>query len=224
MQLPNPRYERKFIAAGFTMAEALALVRRHPRAFREAYPPRTVNNIYLDSPTRSAYQDHVNGAPHRIKHRVRWYGPLENQILDPALERKFKSGSVSGKDSHALAPLTLNGQPVRSCLVAAFDRASLPQRLRAELHHLEPCLLNQYRRHYFVSADGKFRLTVDSDFKFGAAHSPYAKTYPRCSNMPAVVLELKFEVQYAAQAAEITNSLPMRMMRCSKFVLGIQSL
>ncbi len=50
--LPNPRYEKKFIARGFTLAEVLARIRLHPSAFREAYPPRIVNNIYLDSPSR----------------------------------------------------------------------------------------------------------------------------------------------------------------------------
>src|SRR5689334_289002 len=110
--LPNPRYERKFIAEGFTLPEALALVRCHRAAFREAFPPRLVNNIYLDSPARSAYYEHINGVTSRVKHRVRWYGALEGQILKPVLERKFKSGSVSGKDSHALGPFQLNGQPV----------------------------------------------------------------------------------------------------------------
>ena len=222
--LPNPRYERKFIATGFTVAEAVILVQRHPGAFREAYPARTVNNIYLDSPFRTAYYDHINGVSNRIKHRVRWYGPLQGHISQPMLERKYKSGSMSGKDSQALASFQLNGQPVRSSLAAAFDRASLPEQLRAELRLLEPCLLNQYRRHYFISADGKFRLTVDSDFKFAAAHSPYARITPGRSSLPSVVLELKFEIQYAAQAEVVSNSLPMRMMRCSKFVLGIQSL
>jgi hypothetical protein len=46
--LPKLRYEKKFIAEGFTLPEVLARVKRHPAAFREVYPPRIVNNIYLD--------------------------------------------------------------------------------------------------------------------------------------------------------------------------------
>ncbi|HTL57984.1 MAG TPA: polyphosphate polymerase domain-containing protein [Candidatus Limnocylindrales bacterium] len=221
---PNPRYERKFIAEGFTLAEALALVRRHRAAFREAFPPRIVNNIYLDSPSRTAYYDHINGCPRRVKHRVRWYGPLDGQILQPILERKFKSGSISGKDSHALAPFQLNGQPVRASLAVALNTAALPEQLRAELNHLTPCLLNRYHRHYFVSADRKFRLTVDSDFQFAAAHSPSAKISPGRPGLPSVVLEVKFDVQCATHAELITDSLPMRLSRCSKFILGIESL
>lgn len=70
--LPNPRYERKFTVQGLALSEILALVRRHPAAFREAYPPRMVNNVYFDTPGLNNYYDHVNGAPNRIKTRVRW--------------------------------------------------------------------------------------------------------------------------------------------------------
>src|SRR5450759_5211206 len=44
------RYERKWVPAGFSLAEVLAMVRRHPAAFRPAFPERQVNNIYLDTP------------------------------------------------------------------------------------------------------------------------------------------------------------------------------
>jgi SPX domain protein involved in polyphosphate accumulation len=219
--LPNPRYERKFIAESFTLAEALALVRRHRCAFREAYSPRTVNNIYLDSPSRSAYYDHINGASHRVKHRVRWYGSLEQDIRQPVLERKFKSGSVSGKDTHLLSALQLNRQPLKTALVSTF--ASLPKQLQEDLRLLEPCLLNQYRRYYFVSADGRFRLTVDSDFRFGQAHRSPAKVRP-ARGLPSVVLEVKFELQHATCAQWITDTFPFRIARCSKFILGTEGL
>ena len=71
---PNLRYERKFIADRLALAEVLALVKRHPAAFREAYPARNVNNLYLDSPDLRDYRDHVNGIAHRTKTRIRWYG------------------------------------------------------------------------------------------------------------------------------------------------------
>ena len=220
VSLPNPRYERKFIAENFTLAEALALVRRHRGAFREAYPPRIVNNIYLDSPSRSAYYDHINGASHRTKHRVRWYGAPEGDIRQPVLERKYKSGSVSGKDTHPLSAFQLNGKPLKPALETTF--APLPKQLQEDLRLLEPCLLNQYRRYYFLSADGRFRLTVDSDFRFGAAYGSHIKVRPARAGAPSVVLEVKFELQHATTAQWITETFPFRMARCSKFILGIE--
>src|ERR1035437_4875471 len=105
---PNPRYQRKFIADRLALAEVLALVRRHPAAFRETYPARSLNTLYLDSPDLRDYRDHVNGIAHRAKTRIRWYGAWSGRIDTPTLERKLKHGQVSGKLSHRLPPLSMN--------------------------------------------------------------------------------------------------------------------
>src|ERR1035441_2957866 len=166
---PNLRYERKFIADGLALAEVLALVKRHPAAFRETYPARNVNNLYLDSPDLRDYRDHVNGIAHRTKTRIRWYGAWAGRLDTPTLEHKLKQGLVSGKQSHRLPPLSMNGHVWKPDLETAFDSANLPALTRSALHYLQPSLLNRYQRHYFQSADGRFRLTVDSDLQFAAA-------------------------------------------------------
>jgi hypothetical protein len=74
--VPNPRYERQFVARAQTLTEVLALVHRHPAAFREVYPARAVNNIYLDSASLGDYIDHVHGAARRVKTRLRWAGHI----------------------------------------------------------------------------------------------------------------------------------------------------
>ena len=165
----NPRYERKFVTDRLALSEVLALVRRHPAGFRETYPARSVNNLYLDSPEFRDYHDHINGVARRTKTRLRWYGAWAGCITSPTLEQKLKSGLVSGKVSHRLPPLSMNGHVSRPDLEAAFDSANLPALARFALHHLQPSLLNRYQRHYFQSADGRFRLTVDSDLQFAAA-------------------------------------------------------
>jgi hypothetical protein len=220
--LPNPRYEKKFIAGGFTMAEVVARVRCHPSAFREVYPPRMVNNIYLDSPARSDYSDHVNGAAHRTKTRVRWYGPHFEVAERPMLERKLKRGMVGGKEAYALPRFSINGGSLRSLLASAFDTASLPPRLRFILRHLEPALFNRYQRHYFLSRDGKFRLTVDSRLQFaGVAHNHRAAIDSVRQETP-LVIELKFGPEVAEDADTVTNALPFRVVRFSKYVAGIE--
>jgi hypothetical protein len=219
--LPNPRYEWKFVADGLVLAEVLALIRRHPAAFREAYPARFVNNIYLDSHGRSDYYDNIIGVANRSKTRVRWYGPLSGQIAKPVLERKLKRGLISGKLTHALPGFAVNGGAIHPLLRSAFDAALLPERLRFDVSQREPSLFNRYRRYYFLSADGRFRLTVDTDLQFGRASAsnglratltPFART---------LILELKFGATEAEQADRVTNSLPFRLARCSKYVLGI---
>jgi hypothetical protein len=222
--LPNLRCERKFLAPGRSLAEVLAVIRRHRAAFRETYPARDVNSLYLDSPGRRDYFDHVNGTANRVKTRVRWYGQLTGHIERPSLERKIKRGSVSGKTACPLPPFHVNGGIAPADLAAALDGDGMPENLRLALRCLEPALVNSYERHYFQSADGRFRLTADSNLRFfGLCQATGAMT-PAVSRAVPVIIELKFAPVHAERAAPITNALPFRLARCSKYVLGIEQL
>jgi hypothetical protein len=222
--LPNLRYERKFVAEGFALAEVLARVRRHPGAFREIYPPRVVDNVYLDSPSRRDYHDHINGAANRVKTRVRWYGPQFQSAERPTLERKLKRGLVSGKAGHSLPNLAINGGSLRSLLTSNFKAAELPPELRLALQLMEPALLNRYRRHYLLCRDGKFRLTVDSELQFAGVRSGGRPTGFSGPASTVVIIELKFAPEFAEIAGLVTNALPFRLSRFSKYVAGIQTL
>jgi hypothetical protein len=221
---PHFRYERKFLAPKHSLASALAVVRRHPALFRETYPARRVNSLYLDSPARTDYFEHVNGVPNRVKTRIRWYGQLTGPIERPTLERKIKRGSVSGKAAGPLPALPLNGGIAPADLAAALDQAGLPAHLRWTLRLLEPAAVVSYHRHYFQSADGGFRLTVDSQLQFWGLHPGSGAMMPVPTTATPVIIELKFEPSQANHAASVTNALPVRLARCSKYVLGIERL
>lgn len=219
---PNPRYERKVLPTGMSLAEVLALVRRHPALFRERYASRTVNNVYLDTPSLQHYHAHTSGATERLKVRVRWYGSFSGHIARPQLEIKMKRGLVGGKIAYALPPLSVNGCLPPQKLASGLRHAQLPEATSVELRCLEPSLANRYRRHYFESADGHFRLTVDSDLQFfGLRQVQHAMT-PLRHNGPAIVLEIKYATHHADEVAWITNAFPFRVSRCSKYVLGIE--
>jgi VTC domain len=220
--LPNPRYEKKFIAEGFTLPEVLAGVRRHRAAFREAYPPRVVNNLYLDSPTRRDYHAHINGAADRSKTRVRWYGPQFETVERPMLERKLKRGMVSGKEAHALGGVPINEGSLRARLDAAFEAASIPPMLRSALRHLEPALFNRFQRYYFVSGDGALRLTLDFGLQFAGVTYQRPKAINLSPPARTLILELKFGPESALDADVVTNSFPFRVARFSKYIVGVQ--
>ena len=74
------RYERKFMVEGLDHHQAIALIKRHPYLFYQPYPPRYINNFYLDTPEMDNYYDNVCGAPDRRKVRLRWYGELFGPI------------------------------------------------------------------------------------------------------------------------------------------------
>lgn len=219
---PYLRYERKFVAEGFSLAEILAGVRRHPAAFREIHPERVVNNVYLDSPTRRNYHDHVNGVAHRTKTRVRWYGPKWEVAEGHTLERKLKQGIVSGKESYKLPPLTIHDRCLSSRLGAAFAATHLPNGVRAALRHLEPALFNRYRRQYFLSRDRKFRLTVDFSLQFAGIFPSHQPAINLSAPKSTMILELKYGPEVAEEAYLLTNAFSFRLARFSKYVAGIE--
>jgi hypothetical protein len=219
------RYERKFIPDSLTLPEVLALVRRHPALFHPTYPPRTVNNLYFDTPALRDYHDHVGGTACRAKTRIRWYGQADGPIPHPTLERKTKRGSVGGKHSFPLPPLTLDDHtPPCALAPALLGLADLADWPRLGLQSLQAVLVNRYRRHYFLSADHACRLTVDCQFHFFAPHRPLAAQTPVIAPEPRIVLELKYHPAHALRAAAIANTFPFRLGRCSKYVLGVDCL
>ncbi len=220
----NLRYERKFLAERMTPAEVLHIVRRHPAMFREPYPPRSVNNVYLDTPALGDYHDHVRGVANRAKLRIRWYGPSGVTLDEPVLEHKLKRGLVGGKVSHPLPLIRLAAGEPLSVTDAVRNCPEAPATLRAAARSRIPSLVNRYQRRYFVSADGHFRLTVDWDLQF-ADFRRFAAGGPFSAADFAVIIELKYSPACAGSAAAVVaNSLPFRLARCSKYVLGIERL
>ncbi|MBK9139860.1 MAG: VTC domain-containing protein [Verrucomicrobia bacterium] len=220
------RFERKFVPLELSPAEALALVRQHPAGFREAFPPRAINNLYLDTPDRRHYFAHVNGAAHRTKVRLRWYGPLAIRHGPAALEFKHKRGLVGTKDVFRLARFSAgNGSGLCEPSIASLSRApELPAEAREALASHVPVLGNRYHRRYFLSGDGRFRLTLDSCLEFYDARRADCWRSPLRHGVPPVILELKFDNPAAADAPAIANFFPFRLRRCSKYILGVDAL
>ena len=88
----NYRYERKSVISELTKNEIKALIKLHPAMFLESYPPRFVNNLYLDSVGMNNYFDNMAGLKERVKVRIRWYGRLFGSVEKPTLELKIKNG------------------------------------------------------------------------------------------------------------------------------------
>jgi hypothetical protein len=118
-----------------------------------------------------------------------------------------------------LPPISLNGDGLGPTLKGAFDDAGLPDLQKLILRQRQPALMNRYRRHYFISADGHFRLTIDSELQFA---TPQPSKSSR--GFYLLVIELKFSPRHADAAPLVTNSFPFRIARCSKYILGMQSL
>ena len=219
---PAHRYERKFLVGDVDTAWALSVLRCHPAMFREAYPPRWVNNLYLDTPDLRNYEDNLIGRGQRLKVRARWYHALYGLVAEPVLEFKVKRGVVGVKETFDLPPLQVS--PAFSDLVfrSWLRNSPIPQEVLARLEGLRVALVNRYFRRYFVTPDGRFRITVDEHLVYQGIGRQGARLARALEDHQAIVVELKYEMAHERQAHAIASSFPFRPTRSSKYVMGIE--
>lgn len=206
------RFERKYRIENEPLAEVLQLLRLNPAAFRMLYPERQINNIYFDTHDLMTFRQNLAGQNERRKFRVRWYGDDPRVVENPRFEIKRKHNELGDKI-------------VRN--IAAFSFGELDQLSQAirdlplDLPSLRPVLLNSYRRAYFQSADQHFRVTVDYDMRY---HSMiYGPAFDRYLYYdPALIVELKYERELDRRVNFITQHLPYRQARHSKYITGVQ--
>ena len=215
------RYERKFVAYVDRPAVE-SIVRFHPVLFRPIFHRRLINNIYLDTWSLASYEDNLAGdSRDRVKVRIRWYGHLFGPVAKPTLELKIKHNEVNRKAAFPLGSFKMaHGLPARE-IQNMFRHAELPEGLRHDLLKLQPTLVNRYSRNYFRTPDHEFRITIDSDLAFYPLSASTRVTPDRWCEDRAIILELKYAPDVATRAHEITQHLPFRMSRSSKYVTGI---
>jgi SPX domain protein involved in polyphosphate accumulation len=216
------RYERKFFVTELDRAQVRSIVRRHPALFREAYPPRYINNLYLDTPWMGHYQDNLDGAPERMKVRVRWYHTLEARAERPVLEFKIKRGWVGWKESLPFPPLEVGPELSAAGLRTLVEGSDLPPLARERLAGLRPALVNRYRREYYATPDGRFRVTIDDELTYYAVHPLAGRLHARAADHGVVIVELKYDRAHERQAERVASRFPFRLTRSSKYVRGVE--
>jgi hypothetical protein len=216
------RFERKYHIQEVPAWEVEHWVRRSPALFSEVFVPRHVNNIYLDSPQLGAYFENLQGIADRTKLRIRWYGPLLGPIRKPILEFKIKRGMVGTKEFFPLHPFSLEPGFGIQTLQVVFAQSDLPSSLRLELAAVEPTLINRYHRKYFVSADGHYRITIDTALEFYRVHRHHNRFLARATLPDSTVMELKYAGEIDRIDDRIANFFPFRVTRMSKYVTGVE--
>src|SRR3990172_1179511 len=141
-QIRDYRYERKSLGEERAAGQVPLMVRRPPSMFYEPYPPRVVNNLYLDTEEMDNYYANLSGAAERCKVRVRWYGELFGAIASPILEFKIKSGLVGSKQSHPFPAFRLDGNFSQRYFQGLARDPDLPDPVRHHLRTLNVVLCN----------------------------------------------------------------------------------
>lgn len=210
------RYERKYPQEVYSAAEVELFIRRHPALFLEAHPPRWVNSLYFDTPSLAGLADSVDGLSDRVKVRVRWYGVLHRRIRSPVIEFKRKRGRLGSKDRYTLAPFDFRTGVVPSSTEISGN-PPLPENVRAALLLLVPASLTRYRRLYYLSADRRFRLTLDADLAFYRVLPASRRLVCMPDTFRGTVLEVKYSSDDDEAARPVLEALPFRWGRYSKY-------
>ena len=218
------RYERKYFVDELSKEKVEAILKCHPAIFSEIYSQRYVNNIYFDTINMRSYLDNKDGVSERVKVRIRWYGDLFRKIQAPVLELKIKHNMHVGKRSYPLKPFALDHDLSLDAVQEIFQESDLPDFLRVHLKKLSFALLNRYSRRYFLSADGHFRVTLDVGLE-SYEIAPFQNTFLRKREDPnGTIIEFKYDQNQNEMADRLTNVLPFRVSRSSKYIAGLENI
>lgn len=217
------RYERKFLVEGMDGDQIRMLVKRHPGMFYEPYPPRYVNNLYLDTEQLDNYQANLSGMADRHKVRIRWYGDPLEQVNGPLLEFKVKRGLVGTKYSYSFPEFQIDDGFDYRAFQKIIQASDLPARVRHELRGLQVVLCNRYFRWYFSTKDQRYRITIDTDLSYFRVKKFSNNFKGRFLDQKHVVVELKYDRALDPIVDKVSGFFPFITTRNSKYITGIES-
>jgi len=213
------RYERKFFIENRSPASVEMIVRNNPLIFSEIYHPRYINNIYCDTPDLTNYYDNVNGNLNRHKVRIRWYDNLIAKKINSNLEIKIKNGDLGKKLTHEIKNFSLDNGYKESDIQKFILKTKIGDQYN--INSTAPTLINRYKRKYFQSFNKKFRITIDNDLSFYSINKNHLSMTKKYHDKINVILELKYLADQDDYVREVTNALPFRITKSSKYVIGI---
>jgi SPX domain protein involved in polyphosphate accumulation len=221
-QSESLRYERKYLITAYSHKEVEQLIKINKACFSEVYHQRNINNIYLDTFGMNHYYDNVEGSSNRLKVRIRWYGTLFGTVAKPVLEYKIKKGLLGKKKSYLLNDFQLDESFDQSQILKATAKDAVPKQVQEELLSLKPTLLNSYTRKYFLSADKKFRVTIDHHISYYGISHVHNTFSNRSVDHHTTVLELKYDSSHETEAKEISTQFPFALTKSSKYLQGLE--
>ena len=218
------RYETKFFIQNMDRNFIENMISHHPAFFSEIYHSRHINNIYFDNLNLSSFHDNIDGNTDRIKYRIRWYGKIFGDIEKAKLELKIKKGLVGTKRTFDINAFKFNTGFDLSEIKTSMLNSYLDSRILFALQDKLPVMLNRYKRTYFETNDKKFRITIDDCQEFYRLNNyknSFLQKYKDSSN---VIVEVKYDIRHKNKINQITNRLPFRVTKSSKYSRGIQLL
>ena len=187
-------------------------------SFRTPYPKRKINSIYYDTHNYKALEDSIEGGSHRTKYRIRWYG-IKHSVSNATLEIKKKNGHLSWK--------LLQKNLFRICHEAktweTFVTANSDSRnATLLLLNQQPKSIITYDREYYVSFNGKVRVTIDQNIKtFNQVNYKKPNFSKFRNHIGFVIFEIKVSQENEYLVKEVLKDFPFSAKRFSKYCESI---
>ena len=214
------RYELKYILNESQLSHILNLIKHH--GFKRHHPKRIVNSLYFEDYNFSSVKDNLSGISKRKKLRLRWY---DDNTIPPFLEIKKRSGRVGNKVK--ISTPFKNGDEIEkmnSKEISNFLKSK--NNVENELflcHNLEPLLLVNYKRDYFISKEG-IRLTIDKKIKFSSVSKFNSLSFQNKIRYNNSIVEIKFPTELRESLNTMFRKTELIPSRHSKYLVGVSKL
>jgi SPX domain protein involved in polyphosphate accumulation len=216
------RKEIKFVINLENYNQLIIWIKKNPKGFIKQHNSRLINNIYFDTLNYHFLNENLTGLQKRFKLRLRWYGDLKF-INKAYLEIKIKNSQNGWKKKKQI---TINKQTdtISKKNLNVIITKCLDRKQKNLLDYLSPVLINHYYRDYYVSFDGKIRITIDKNFKV-FDQLKYLKINNSIKNyyFQNIVLEIKYDSNLDENLDKLFGSIPFRSSRNSKYVSSFYS-
>ena len=200
------RIEKKFIFPN----QASDLVKKIllGNNFKKLYSDRYITSIYIDNLNFDSAKDNINGVNERKKFRVRWYDDDLNKIY---FEQKNKNNFFVWKNIKKLE-LDINK---KNLINKIYELLSNNNKYIDTNYNYKMVLKINYKRSYFISDQGEFRATIDTEINT----SPVLD-FNQVIRLPETILEFKFSKNSESYFRDFFSlrGLNIRSKKYSKYI------
>lgn len=188
---------------------------------REHHPSRLVQSLYFDTPTSRSLRENLDGLGRRDKIRLRWYGEATSGVRG-SLERKIRRNALGWKEVMPLeATIDIEGTDRLGLMRTILQHADARWIERMKSRAMEPACWIAYRREYYVTADGRIRLTLDRELRAWDQQGHFMIDRRVAVPLPHVlIVEAKCAPEHDEEAMALMQRLPLMVDKCSKFVMA----
>lgn len=211
----DKRNEIKFVLNKISTENFIYFLKANSGFFSEEFSDRYVNNIYFDNLNFDYYKKNIEGTSLRQKIRLRYYGlSKSNLIKNSILEFKIKENNLGYKIRKKMNDFNIN-----KIFSLSFDK-NIKDLTSHLSDNLKPILINNYFRKYFISKSKNIRITIDQFLNYDYLNFNKKINFNRLYD-PNIIIEAKFDPRDSDEASMLINQMPLRAIKNSKYVIGI---